>query len=86
MLYLTLYELLSKVLPSGCRQQSRSKTVHPRKSLQINRWRRVVLACQSEWWRFDYRFQSKYKTLSMSGYPAIRLKDARDRRDKSKII
>ena len=39
-----------------------------------------------KWWRFDYRFQSKRKPLSMTVYPAIRLKDARDRRDESKII
>ena len=37
-----------------------------------------------KWWRFDYRFQSKRKTLSMGVYPAISLKDARDRRDEAK--
>ena len=37
-----------------------------------------------KWWRFDYRFQSKRKTLSMGVYPAVSLKDARDRRDEAK--
>ena len=37
-----------------------------------------------KWWRFDYRFQSKRKTLSMGVYPAVCLKDARDRRDEAK--
>ena len=37
-----------------------------------------------KWWRFDYRCQSKRKTLSMGVYPAISLKDARDRRDEAK--
>mgnify|MGYP000111265077 FL=1 len=37
-----------------------------------------------KWWRFDYRFQSKRKTRFMDVYPAISLKDARDRRDEAK--
>jgi integrase len=34
-----------------------------------------------KWWRFDYRFDSKRKTLSMGVYPQVSLRDARDRRD-----
>lgn len=32
------------------------------------------------WWRFDYRFGGKRKTLSLGTYPDVSLKDARDRR------
>ena len=32
----------------------------------------------SRWWRFDYRFDGKRKTLSMGTYPDTGLKDARD--------
>ena len=35
----------------------------------------------SKWWRFDYRFAGKRKTLSMGVYPDVGLKDARERRD-----
>ena len=34
-----------------------------------------------KWWRFKYRFGGKEKRLSLGVYPAISLKDARDRRD-----
>ena len=34
-----------------------------------------------KWWRFDYRFDSKRKTLSMGVYPDVSLRDARNRRD-----
>lgn len=34
-----------------------------------------------KWWRFDYRFDGKRKTLSMGVYPEVSLRDARDRRD-----
>lgn len=35
----------------------------------------------SKWWRLDYRFSGKRKTLSMGVYPDVGLKDARVRRD-----
>jgi integrase len=34
----------------------------------------------SRWWRFDYRFGGKRKTLSMGTYPDTGLADARDKR------
>lgn len=33
-----------------------------------------------KWWRFDYRFDGKRKTLSMGTYPDVTLKEARNRR------
>jgi integrase len=35
----------------------------------------------SRWWRFDYRFDGRRKTLSMGTYPDTGLKDAREKRD-----
>ncbi|RDS80908.1 DUF4102 domain-containing protein [Dyella monticola] len=35
----------------------------------------------SRWWRFDYRFDSKRKTLSMGTYPETGLASAREKRD-----
>ncbi len=35
----------------------------------------------SRWWRFDYRLAGKRRTLSMGVYPAVGLKQARDKRD-----
>jgi integrase len=40
----------------------------------------------SRWWRFDYRFDGKRKTLSMGVYPDISLKDARDKRDEARKL
>lgn len=40
----------------------------------------------SRWWRFDYRFDGKRKTLSMGTYPDTGLKDARDKRDAARKL
>jgi len=38
----------------------------------------------SRWWRLDYRFDGKRKTLSMGVYPDVGLKEARERRDEAR--
>lgn len=38
----------------------------------------------SKWWRLDYRFDGKRKTLSMGVYPDVSLKDAREKRDEAR--
>ena len=40
----------------------------------------------SKWWRFDYRFDGKRKTLSMGTYPDVGLKDARTKRDAARKL
>lgn len=40
----------------------------------------------SKWWRLDYRFDGKRKTLSMGVYPGVGLKDARERRDAARKL
>ena len=40
----------------------------------------------ARWWRWDYRFRGKRKTLSFGVYPEVRLADARDRRDDARRI
>jgi len=40
----------------------------------------------SKWWRFDYRFAGKRKTLSMGVYPDVGLKEARERRDAARKL
>jgi integrase len=37
-----------------------------------------------KWWRFDYRFSGKRKSLSMGTYPDVALKEARGRRDSAR--
>ena len=39
-----------------------------------------------KWWRFDYRFMPKRKTLSMGVYPDVSLKEARLRRDEARKL
>ena len=38
----------------------------------------------SRWWRFDYRFGGKRKTLSMGVYPTVTLAEARERREQAR--
>ena len=40
----------------------------------------------SRYWRFDYRFEGKRKTLSMGVYPEISLDIARTRRDEAREL
>lgn len=40
----------------------------------------------SRWWRFDYRFAGKRKTLSMGVYPDTGLKEARESRDAARKL
>ncbi|MBB6188457.1 integrase arm-type DNA-binding domain-containing protein [Rhodanobacter sp. MP7CTX1] len=40
----------------------------------------------SRWWRFDYRFGGKRKTLSMGTYPDTGLKEAREKRDAARKL
>ena len=40
----------------------------------------------SRWWRLDYRFNGKRKTLSMGVYPDTGLKHARDKRDDARRL
>ena len=41
----------------------------------------IVKTTGAKWWRFDYTFDGKRKTLSLGTYPDISLKIARERRD-----
>lgn len=40
----------------------------------------------SRYWRFDYRFESRRKTLALGVYPDVGLKAARDRRDQARKL
>jgi hypothetical protein len=40
----------------------------------------------SRWWRLDYRFDGKRKTLSLGIYPVVTLAEARARRDEAKKL
>lgn len=41
----------------------------------------IAESARSSWWRFDYRFGGKQKTLSIGIYPDVSLADARSRRE-----
>ena len=40
----------------------------------------------SKYWRMQYRFGGKQKTLALGVYPAVSLSDARQRRDEAKKL
>ncbi|HEX8055300.1 MAG TPA: integrase arm-type DNA-binding domain-containing protein, partial [Novosphingobium sp.] len=44
----------------------------------------LVTTTGSKWWRFNYRFDGKYRTLALGTYPIITLADARERRDEAR--
>jgi hypothetical protein len=44
----------------------------------------LVTPSGGKWWRFDYRFGGKRKSLSMGTYPDVGLKEARGRRDSAR--
>jgi integrase len=46
----------------------------------------IINPSGSKWWRWDYRFAGKRKTLSMGVYPEVSLKAARDKRDESRRL
>lgn len=39
-----------------------------------------------KYWRLDYRFGGKRKTLALGVYPSVSLKDARERRDEARKL
>ena len=46
----------------------------------------IVTQSGGKLWRMDYRFGGQRKTLSLGAYPAISLKDARERREDAKKL
>ena len=46
----------------------------------------LVSPAGGKWWRMDYRFSGKRKTLSMGVYPDVGLKEARGRRDEARKL
>lgn len=46
----------------------------------------LIMPNGSRWWRLDYRFGGKRKTLSMGTYPDVPLKLARERRDGARSL
>lgn len=55
--------------------------MHDEKGLYV-----LVRTSGGKWWRFDYRFGGKRKTLSMGTYPDVSLAAARDRRDEARKL
>lgn len=46
----------------------------------------LVMPNGGTWWRFDYRFGGKRKTLSMGTYPEVGLSEARSKRDEARRL
>jgi integrase len=44
----------------------------------------LIASSGGKWWRLDYRFDGKRKTLSMGTYPETSLKEAREKRDEAR--
>jgi len=46
----------------------------------------IVTPKAGRWWRLDYSFNGKRKTISLGTYPLISIKEARDKRDEIKKL
>jgi integrase len=46
----------------------------------------LVVPSGGKWWRFNYRYGAKAKTLSLGVYPDVGLKEARERRDAARRL
>jgi hypothetical protein len=44
----------------------------------------MVAPAGGKLWRLDYRFEGKRKTVALGAYPAVTLKDARQKREEAK--
>ena len=46
----------------------------------------LLVKSAGKYWRFDYRFADKRKTLALGTYPAVTLADARKARDTARAL
>lgn len=46
----------------------------------------LLVTATSKYWRLNYRFHGKQKTLALGVYPAVSLADARKRRDQARVL
>ena len=46
----------------------------------------LLVNASGKYWRYDYRFDGKRKTLALGTYPEFSLKEARDRRDEARKL
>ncbi len=46
----------------------------------------IITPKGSKWWRLDYSFDGKRKTISLGTYPSVSIKEARDKRDEMKKL
>lgn len=46
----------------------------------------LLVSAAGKYWRFDYRFDGKRKTLALGTYPDVSLQDARERRDAARKL
>jgi len=46
----------------------------------------LLVSAGGKYWRMDYRFAGKRKTLALGVYPAVSLAKARERRDKAREL
>ncbi len=72
---------LSDVRLRNAKPKEKSYKIHDSKGLYI-----IITPKGGKWWRFDYLFQGKRKTISMGTYPEVPLKEARERRDEARKL
>ena len=72
--------ILSEAKVRAARSKDKQYKLYDERGLYL-----LVHPSGGKWWRFDYRFSGRRKTLSMGTYPDVSLKEARIRRDEARI-
>lgn len=55
-------------------------------SVKINEQKKKITVRGVKYWRLDYRFDDKRKTLALGVYPDVSLVDAREQREKARKL
>ncbi len=68
-----------------CKSASTKEQGKPQK-FQDEKGMYLLVTTSGKYWRFDYRFVDKRKTLALGIYPEVKLKEARQKRDEARQL
>jgi len=72
---------LTDVKVKNARPKEKPYKIYDERGLYI-----IVMPSGGKWWRFDYTFGGKRKTVSFGTYPSVSIKEARDKREEMKKL
>lgn len=73
--------MLSDVKVKNAKPKEKMYKLYDEKGLYL-----IVAPSGGKWWRFDYHYNDKRKTLSLGVYPEVTLRGAREKRDQARKL